>query len=344
MDSDAQEALRRLRERLRSPATRVWLDEARVERAPGGASVLRVPGPFPKHWLETRCAEELEEVFGGRVEVVVDTLREGRGAPQPSRAVPRLTGPAGEFALRMVRAFAKDEPALAPLVVLHGPVHSGKAILAEWACFLGGRRVFRLDLERLRRGGSRGLVPRKPLVVADGVEQLAGREAAQRTLSTIVDMVLARGGRLLLTLEGHPGQRKDLLPALRSRLLGSVLVPIEAADPALEPGRRRRGPPQGFPAPPAPLDRMKDVAARLFGVERALLDSGTKRRTVVRARRTVMAAASRGGLRDKEIVAAFGLRSTRAVVEACRWVDREQQRDRRYAAMFHEVARVLAKA
>jgi chromosomal replication initiation ATPase DnaA len=89
---------------------------------------------------------------------------------------------------------------------------------------------------------------------------------------------------------------------------------------------------------------MKDEAARLFGVERVLLDSGTKRRSVVQARRTVMAAASRGGLPGKEIAAAFGLRSPRAVLEACRWVEREQARDRRYAAMFHEVARVLLKA
>ncbi|MHC5053059.1 MAG: hypothetical protein ACYTGK_20945, partial [Planctomycetota bacterium] len=264
MVSDAQEALRRLKKRVRSPATRVWLDETRVERKPGRPVVLRVPGAFPKHWLESRCAEDLHDAFGGPVDIVVDAPR---GAPPRSRAMPRLSGPAGEFALRIVRAFAKnEEPALAPLVVLHGPVHSGKAVLAEWACFLGGKRVFRLDLERLRKGRSRGLVPRKPLVVADGVEHLAGREVAQRTLCTIIDMVQDRGGRLLLTLEGHPGQRPDLRPALRSRLLGGMLVPVEAEDPARLPGRHRRGPPTAAPAPVPPLDRMKDEAARLFGV------------------------------------------------------------------------------
>jgi chromosomal replication initiation ATPase DnaA len=343
MVSDASEALRRLKERVASPATRVWLDEIRVEHAPGRPAVLRVPGAFPKHWLESRCAEELAAAFGGPVDIVVDR-RAPADAPTRSRTMPRLTGPAGEFALRMVRAFAKEEPSLAPLVLLFGPVHSGKAILAEWACFLGGRRVFRLDLERLRQGRSRGLVPRKPLVVADGVEQLAGREVAQRTLCTIIDMVQDRGGRLLLTLEGHPGRRSDLRPALRSRLLGGMLVPVEAEDPARLPGRHRRGPPAEAPAPVPPLDRMKDEAARLFGVERALLDGSTKRRSVVQARRTVIAAASRGGVDGHEIAAAFGLRSTRAVLEACRWVERERKRDRRYAAMFHEVARVLPRA
>ncbi len=340
MDSDAREALRRLKERLASPATRVWLDEARVEHAPGRPVVLRVPGPFPKHWLESRCAAELHEAFGGPVDIVVD---ERRGAAPPSRTMPRLRGPAGEFALRIVRAFAKDEePALASLVVLFGPRHSGKAVLAEWACFLGRPRVFRLDIERLRRGHSRGLVPRKPLVVADGVERLAGRDVAQRTLCTIIDMVLDRGGRLLLTLEGHPGRRPDLRPALRSRLLGGMLVPVEAEDLSRLPDRRRKGAPGAAPVPP--LDRMKDEAARVFGIERALLDGSTKRRLVVQARRTVIAAASRGGLPGREIAEAFGLRSTRPVAEACRWAERERNRDRRYAALFHEVARVLPKA
>lgn len=339
MVSDAREALRRLRERIRSPAAQVWLDEARVERVRGRPVVLRVSGPFPKHWLETRCAEALRDVFGGPVDVVADAPR---GAPERSRAVPRLRGPAGEFALRMVRAFASEGPALASLVVLHGPARSGKALLAEWACFLGGARVFRLDLERLRKGRSRGLLPRKPLVVGDGVEQLAGRDAAQRTLCTIVDGVRDRGGRLLLTLEGHPARRPDLRPALRSRLLGGVLVPVEAEDPA----RLRRGPAprdEGRAAPPV-LDRMKDVAARLFGIERTLLDGSTKRRSVVEARRTVMAAARQGGVDGREIAEAFGLRSTRAVHEACHWAEREQQRDRRYAALFHEVARIRPKA
>jgi hypothetical protein len=244
----------------------------------------------------------------------------------------------------MVRAFATGETALAPLVVLHGPLHSGKAILAEWACFLAGPRVFRLDLERLRRGRSRGLIPRKQLVVADGVEELAGRETAQRTLCTIIDNVRDRGGRLLLTVEGHPGERSDLRPALRSRLLGGVLVPVEAEDPARVRRRGRRGPAADVPPPPALLERMKDEAARLFGVERALMDGSTKRRSVVQARRTVMAAACRGGIPDREIAAAFGLRSTRPVLEACRWAEREQRRDRRYAAALHEVARILPKA
>ncbi|MHC4548163.1 MAG: hypothetical protein ACYTEZ_05235 [Planctomycetota bacterium] len=341
MVSDAGEALRRLRERIRSPAVSVWLAEAWVTRAADDRVLLHVPGPFPKHWLESRHAGLLHEIFGGPVEVVAEAAT--AGLPRRERAVPRLRGPAGEFALRIVRAFAREEAALASMVVLHGPAHSGKSLLAEWACFLGGKRVFRLDLLRLRRGRSRGLVPRKPLVVGEGLEILAGRDVAQRTVCRIIDVVQDRGDRLLLTVEGHPGRREGLLDPLRSRLLGGVLVPVEPEDPAVLRARRGRRPAEPVPPPSDPLGRMKDVAACLFGVERALLDSATKRRSVVEARRTVMAAARYGGLESRAIASAFGLRSTRTVLEACRWAAREQDRDRRYAALLHEVARVLPK-
>ena len=86
--------------------------------------------------------------------------------------------------------------------------------------------------------------------------------------------------------------------------------------------------------------RMKDVAARLFSVDHSLAG---RRRIVVEARRAVMAAACGAGMPEQEVAAAFGLRSIRTVREACRWAEREQQRDRRFAALLHEVARVAGK-
>jgi hypothetical protein len=227
----------------------------------------------------------------------------------------------------MVRAFATGEPAGAAVLLLHGPAHSGKSLLAEWALKLAGNRAFRLDVARVRAGRSRGLVPRKPLTVGDGLEALAGRATAQRTVCTIIDAVQDRGDRLLFTLEGHPS-RPDLLPALRSRLVGGMVV-------NLDPGEAPR------PAGPEPaLAAMKDAAASLFAVERSLLEGSCKRRSVVEVRRTVMAAAARAGLASLVIARAFGLRSPRPVAEACRWAAREEQRDRRYAQLLDEVARV----
>ncbi len=316
---EAREALQRLRERIGPRAAALWLEGARVVRT-RGALELRVPRPFAKQRLLARYAAELEQAFGGAVEVV----SEAPGAPpvKEPRTLPKLEGPRAELVVRMVRAFAKGEPAGATLLLLHGPPRSGKSLLAAWARKLAGTRAFRLDLGRVRAGKSRGLVPRKPLTVGEGIETLAGREKAQRTLCTIIDAVQDRGDRLLFTIEGHPS-RAELSPALRSRLLGGLLVGVEPAA-----------------APPGGLDAMKDVAARLCGVERSLLDGSCRRRSVVEVRRAVIAAAARAGVPAGEIARSFGLRSERPVGEACAWAARQEAKDRRFAGILEEVLRV----
>jgi len=75
-------------------------------------------------------------------------------------------------------------------------------------------------------------------------------------------------------------------------------------------------------------------------VERTLLDGPTKRRSVVEARRAVITAACRAGLAPAAVARAFGLKSLKAVGEACRWADRQQERDHAFASVLHEVARV----
>ena len=355
-----------LKAELRKEAAAEWLDAARVERGESGVTVLTLKSAFHKHWFETRCGRRLRELFGGPVEVRVEP---GPGpAPRASRVLPRLTGPGGQYAIRMVRAFTEGGPAAAALVVVHGPPHCGKSLLVDWAVAQSGRRVFRIDVDRVRAGRSRGLVPRKPLVVVDGVERLAGRAAAQRTLCAVLDVIRDRGDRALVTIEGHPAEREGLFPALRSRLKGGVLVALaeptsgdmrrQLRDRAKRQGMRlpldwedelSRLPPvaalraldmrmlPGTTAHDDALESMKGVAARLFGVDH---DLAGRRRVVVEARRAVMAAAVRRGLSETAIAKSFSLKSVRTVREACRWADKEVRRDRRFAALLHEVARV----
>jgi len=324
---EAREALMRLRERIGPRAASLWLDGAKVTRNRGRIELL-VTRPFGRQRLLGRYGAELREVFGCEVDVV-SPAPEAPPRKDERRVMPKVTGPRGEFAVRMVRAFSTGERAGASLLLLHGPARSGKSLLAAWAQKLAGSRAFRLDLARVRAGRSRGLVPRKPLTVGEGIEALAGREKAQRTLCTIIDAVQDRGDRLLFTLEGHPS-RADLSPALKSRLLGGLLVKVEAAE--------------GAPAPATGLDAMKDLAARLCGVERSLLDGSCRRRSVVEVRRAVMAAATRSGLPAEEIARAFGLRSSRPVAAACAWAAREEARDRRFASILDEVRRVGPRA
>jgi len=325
------EVLARLRERVDSRAAVLWVDEARWVRR-GGGVVLRVMGRFQEARLKEKYAGALEEAFACPVTIVARSPRTETRPRRLRRAAPCLTGPAGEFAGRLIRAVADGVETAPQLVVVHGPAHSGTSVLLEWAFRRAGSRAFRLDVGRLRSGRGRPLVPRKPLVVADDIDVLATRPATQRTFTNLLDGVLDRGGSMLCSLGGHPRTRTDLEPALCNRLLGGVLVPIERDTV------QAASTPANSVDPDKIMNRLKGAAARLFGVERALLDAATKRRTIVTARRAVMAAACRGGLSERQVAAAFGMQP-RSVREACRWADREERRDVGFAGLLDGVAR-----
>ena len=303
---------------------------------------------------------------GRRSEREPDTTRE-------SVVMPQFAGPRGDYARKVVRLFVEGGRGASPLVVLSGPEHSGKSALIEWACKLGGRKVFRIDPARLR-GGS-GFVPRKPLVVADGIERIASAAGAQRRLACILDEVRDRGDRVLVSMEGLPSAVEGFHEALRCRLQGGLIVSLPAPDRAtrriqLRHEARRLG--RRLPSsvedelaslpsregldllryraasgslrdgelPPPPLERMKDVAARLFHVDRTLLDEPIKRRSVVEARRAIMAAAVTEGMPVDQIRRTFQVSAARTVREACRWAERKSASDQRFAAMVEELGRV----
>ena len=302
---------------------------------------------------------------------------------QGNLILPQLAGPQGEYARKVVRLFVDGGRGSSPLVVLSGPPQSGKTALIDWACHLGGGRVFKIDPKRLR-GGS-GFVPRKPLVVCDGIEAIASAAGAQRRMACILDEVRDRGDRVLVSLEGLPTAVEGFHDALRCRLQGGLLVSLPAPDratrrlqlryearklgrrlpatvedelaalPSLEglellrhraaSGSLREGALgesvlRSGDLPLPPLDRMKDAAARLFHVDRSLLDEPIKRRSVVEARRAIMAAAVAEGMAVDEIRRTFQVSAARTVREACRWAERKSATDERFAAMVSELGRV----
>ena len=292
-----------------------------------------------------------------------------------ARGLPQFGGPAGEIARGVARAFVEGGRAAASVVVLTGPKHSGKRILADWVVRAGGSRVFRVDPKRLRGGSS--FVPRKPLVVVDGIDGLAKQAGAQRRLAMIIDAVRDRGDRIMVTMEHHPRELKGLHDALLCRLQGGLIVPLPAPDRAQrrlrlrDEARRlgRRLPSSvedelvelsaeeglvtlrhriglgtlhvGTPARP-PLERMKDCAASLFHVERALLDEPVRRRSIVEARRAIMAAAVAEGLPVKAIAESFQVSAPRTIREACKWAERQSEKDAHFAALVRELSRVAA--
>jgi len=305
--------------------------------------------------------------------------QDGRRSERDSNAtrealiLPQLSGPRGDYARKVVRLFVDGGRGSSPLVVLSGPEGSGKAALVEWVSELGGGRVFRIDPLRLR-GGS-GFVPRKPLVVADGIERIASAAGPQRRLACILDAVRDRGDRVLVSMEGLPTTVDGFHEALRCRLQGGLIVSLPAPDRATRRiqlrhearrlGRRlpssvedelaslpsrealellrlraAQGSLRDGELPMPPLDRMKDVAARLFHVDRSLLDEPIKRRSVVEARRAIMAAAVAEGMPIDSIRRTFQVSAARTVREACRWAERKSAADQHFAAMVEELGRV----
>ena len=382
MNQESSEELTRLKELIPSPSVGALLDTARAVRTADGRVVLTVRGEFQKRLLESRYAPQLERAFHVPVDVIAvpphaPRAPDGVGA---ARVRPQLHGRGGEYAVRVVRAFVEGGPLCTPLVVIHGPPRCGKSALVEWACMLARRRVFRLDLQRLRAGHSRGLVPRKPLMIADGVHTLAGGSAGQRILTRILDNLRDRGDRALLTLEGHPRAIPGLSEALVNRFEGGVLIGLE--EPGLAAKRlqlrdhaRRKGrtlPPSWeeelirLPAHDAvaaldsrltgeslrggthgerdAIERMKDVASRLLEVDRTWLDGETRRRSAVQARRVVIVAALRGGVDPVRVASVFRLKSMRSVREARKRIEFEEQRNPRFARLVHEVCRVLPES
>lgn len=336
-DRDYEEALRRFKNDLPPSPADVWLDRAYVEQDADGGPVLVVPGPFPKSHLEERYADALEDVFGEPVAVRAEREEATPRGRRGRRAAPRLDTPGGRFAVRILENFVGEKSRLSRLLVIHGPRRSGKSVLIDWAEEKARGRAFRLDLARMRRRPLGDFHPRKPVILADGVEVLAGGEAGQRAFCGLLDRMERGTGRLVATLVGHPQRASGLSDTLRNRLLGGILVPVE---PELVPGEDG----EGERAPETVLDAMKECAARLFSVDRRLLDGANRRRSVVEARRTVMAAAMRAGLDERDIARAFRIRSLRTVREATRWARRAETKDPSFSALLREVGRVLPEA
>ncbi len=334
MAPDSNHTLQRLQALLEAEGAAHLLRGARLEQGTARDGLaLRVSSAFARSRLEGRYAACVREALGPSARLVNDDPPPVRGKTDRIRL-----GKGNEFAVRMVRAAVDGSDPHAPLLLLYGPPASGKSILLHWAEKLAAGRAFRLDLATLLAGKSRHLMPRKKLVLIDGVEQLAGKPGAQRTLSLLLDGVADRGGRCIASLRGHPRECPGLGEALVCRLLGGVLVPVEAV-----PARGSAPTPPPSLAPAALLDRLKDAAAGAFRVERALLDLSSKRRGIVEAKRAVIAEAARHGLARLEIAVSLGLKSPRTVQEACRWVAARSGRDGQFAALVRAVGRVLPK-
>lgn len=137
-----------------------------------------------------------------------------------------FVSPANAMALQALEGWAAW-----PLgkLILSGPEGAGKTHLARvWAAMAGAEVIAATDLQdadvpRLATSGT---------VVVEDVPRLAATPA-ETTLFHLHNMILAEGGRLLLTGRDVPGRWGIALPDLDSRLRGTQLVEIAPPDDAL---------------------------------------------------------------------------------------------------------------
>lgn len=114
-------------------------------------------------------------------------------------------------------------------LVLTGPRGSGKSHLAlVWAAehqalLLSGRDLAQADLGQID--------PRA--VVVDDADAVAGNAAAEQVLFHLHNLVMAAGGRLLLTAISPPARWPVVLPDLASRLAATVTAIVEPPDDPL---------------------------------------------------------------------------------------------------------------
>lgn len=113
-------------------------------------------------------------------------------------------------------------------LVLIGPEGAGKSHLARvWASAEAAEVIAAHDL------AARPAPPQARAVVVEDADRIAGDLAAETALFHLHNLVLAEGGRLLITARSAPGRWPLVLPDLASRLLAAATARLGPPDDAL---------------------------------------------------------------------------------------------------------------
>ncbi len=224
------------------PSARSWLASASPERQPRGILSITLPNPFLRDGLRLRCGAALEEAAraAGFSGVSLGLASAPAGAGQ-SLASFRVV-PGNQLAYHAVTSLlTRFRPELHPLV-LHGPSDVGKSHLLEALSAAARTRgiapVLATDAVRLSHrialSSKAGRMPafrtsfrKVRLLILDGGEKLAGKQKTQVELGFALDALGQQGGMAVLALDQSPDRLPGLLPSLRSRLQGGLVVGID---------------------------------------------------------------------------------------------------------------------
>jgi chromosomal replication initiator protein len=161
-----------------------------------------------------------------------------------SRAALRhfLAGPENHLVEPAVQGVLGPRPARYNPLVLHGPSGTGKShlacgLVAAWrdrwptaavvyTTAVDFARELADAIETQAVVDLRTLYRRASLLVFEDVGRLAEKPAAQIELIGTLDAILRAGGQIVVTASIAPAELRNLMPALQSRLLAGLAVPL----------------------------------------------------------------------------------------------------------------------
>jgi len=258
-----------LREHLAGSCTeqelKRWYDPLEIEQSEGGHEVrISFPHSYFAQWfagrMQDRFEAELHLFRGGACDIryVIPGLRrraavEGAGADRATRKLSFpfdaqysfesfLTNSKNYFPLETARQVARDGMAQFNPFVICGKSGSGKshllkAIANEIAknqplsdILVTSGEGLRTLLSQGDQLASRSFVSRHQYLLVDDIHWLAGDERLQQELLVVFNQFHDGKRQMVFTCQDRIGAYEDIIPSLRSRLEGGLVVSLKQPD------------------------------------------------------------------------------------------------------------------
>jgi len=129
-----------------------------------------------------------------------------------------LYGPSGVGKSHLVRQFVSEAQRLNPKLRLRNSTASEFDVNLNQAHSRQGQAEFEAEHTNL------------DLLILEDLAGIQGRTAAQRMLVVILDELKRTGGHVIVTGTSLPGQLKNVIPRLASRLRGGLCIPMDLLD------------------------------------------------------------------------------------------------------------------